>query len=120
MRTTHPATGTAHAFVHFAAHHDQVSGSRLRFNTGYRPADPLIAGQRRYALPHSKNLRVGQYSLSHIRRQCMYRATRKFFRKHAYIVAQDAGMHLRLVAVNSVFYTLRLRLHYRCQVIGNL
>lgn len=59
VNASDPAAGTAFALVHLIFHYSDVFGTRFRFGTGDSPADPLVARQRRNAVPYLRHLFVG-------------------------------------------------------------
>ena len=72
MSTTHPTTGTAHAFFEFRAYPVNMLLALLRRLHGDGPTDPLVARKRRDVFPGRPCLRVGGERLSEISRKVMY------------------------------------------------
>lgn len=66
MRAADPAARTTFAFVHLVFHDTEVLFAGFGFSTRYRPADPLVAGQRRDIIPHLMHLLICQDRLTHI------------------------------------------------------
>src|SRR5258708_33278470 len=84
VRTAWPATRPAHSFLKFRAYPLNVLPSGFRFLDGDNPTDPLIAREWRNVLPFCLCHRVGNESLSQIRRYAVYRARGDRFLGHGF------------------------------------
>ena len=61
MGAAGPAARTAHAGLHFGATHLYAPSAGFGLFRICDPADPLVSGERRDAMPHVEHIGVGQY-----------------------------------------------------------
>ena len=75
MNATDPATRTAHSFLELAHHPFYMILSRCLLLDRDRPADPLVARERRDVLPFRERRFVGSERFTQVHRQHVHRAT---------------------------------------------
>ena len=88
VNTANPAARASLAFVHFVFHDDNMLGSGFGFGAGDGPADPLVAGEGRDALPHGQHGFISQDGFFHVGGQRVFGAAGEGLSYHRRIVAQ--------------------------------